>query len=452
MTEFIKFSDVIIPEDRIRKKFGEEHIKALADSLESKGYIHPITLRNDSNVLVAGENRYRAHHFLLDSNRSVFNCADGDIPVSRVADLSNDDLLEAELEENLLRSDLTWQEETEAIAKLHAFRKKHNIDWTFADTANEIKDPESGPAQGRQRTKVSEALVIAEHLDDPLIANAKTKKDAIKAIKDKNKHFQRAKAVEAFDDMLSMTPEFDANLDDLLTPEDDNALPASKLPQHQLILGNFFDEIGTIPDETYDIILTDPPYGIDIHRKGTFDSDVHEYDDSKDYFDEIISILAQESFRVAKDEAHIYVFCDIRRWQDIDQAFFATGWDGWPRPLIWHKGNIGSFANADIGPRSTYECIFYAIKGRRPVQHNDMDVILVNQSTRTDHPANKPVELFSNLLQRSAFPGDKVIDFFCGSGPIFPAATEHNCFATGIELNPKYHAIAHERLMETIKK
>ena len=31
MTEFIKFSDVIIPEDRIRKKFGEEHIKALAD-------------------------------------------------------------------------------------------------------------------------------------------------------------------------------------------------------------------------------------------------------------------------------------------------------------------------------------------------------------------------------------------------------------------------------------
>ena len=130
-----------------------------------------------------------------------------------------------------------------------------------------LKTPESGPAQGRQRTKVSEALVIAEHLDDPLIANAKTKKDAIKAIKDKNKHFQRAKAVEAFDDMLSMTPEFDANLDDLLTPEDDNALPASKLPQHQLILGNFFDELEPSPTKTYDIILTDPPYGIDIHRR-----------------------------------------------------------------------------------------------------------------------------------------------------------------------------------------
>jgi len=81
-----------------------------------------------------------------------------------------------------------------------------------------------------------------------------------------------------------------------------------------------------------------------------------------------------------------------------------------------------------------------------------MDVILVNQSTRTDHPANKPVELYSNLLQRSAFPGDRVIDLFCGSGPIFPAASEHNCLATGIELNPKYHAIAHERLMETVKK
>jgi site-specific DNA-methyltransferase (adenine-specific) len=332
-----------------------------------------------------------------------------------------------------LRSDLTWQEEAQAIARLHELRKSQHIDWSFADTANELQGDDESPATGGQRTKVTESIILADHLDDPLVAAAKTKKDAIKAVKEKNKHKLRMEAVEDFDSFLN------GSLND----------PTESL--HSLILGNYFDEIEHIPDASYEIILTDPPYGIDIHRKGTFDIDVHEYDDSKDYFDEIINSLASQTFRVATQKAHCYVFCDIRRWSDIETAFFAAGWDCWPRPLIWHKGNIGSFANSDIGPRSTYECIFYGIKGHKQVQHNDMDVICINQSTRSDHPANKPVELYSNLLARSAFPGDKVIDFFCGSGPIFPAATSHKLVATGIELNPKYHAMAHERLVETMK-
>lgn len=431
MPEFINIDQIIIPEGRIRKSFDTNHIENLARSLLDKGYIHPIALRNNSNELVAGENRYRAHLFLLSTDCRPRDCRLRNIPVTRVSDLDADDLLEAELEENLLRKDLTWQEEAKGIAQLHALRQKQNIDWTFADTANELH--EESAAQGGQRKKISDSLVLNANMDDPLVAHAKTRKDAIKAVKERNKHAVRAQAVEDFDMFLDT----DDNDEESSTP-------------HTLILGNYFDEISKIPDDSYNIILTDPPYGIDIHRKGTFDIDVHEYDDSKDYFEEIISSLATESFRISTEEAHIYLFCDIRRWPDIDQAFFAAGWDVWARPLIWHKGNIGSFANSDIGPRSTYECIFYAIKGHKNVQHNDMDVICVNQSTRSDHPANKPVELYVNLLERSAFPGHKVIDFFCGSGPIFPAASETNLIATGIELNPKYHAMSFERLQETI--
>lgn len=435
MSEVINFNDIIIPKNRIRKKFSEEHIEQLAESLASKGYIHPIVLRNDSNELVSGENRYRAHRLLLDSDRHPLGCPDGSVQITRLSDLSPDDLLEAELEENLLRKDLTWQEEAQAIARLHELRQSQNIDWTFADTANELQDSEEGPATGGQRTKVSESIILSEHLDDPLIAAAKTRKDAIKAVKEKNKHKARMDAAADFEEFLNGKTNADGDNEDL----------------HTLILGNYFDEVEHIPDGTYSVILTDPPYGIDIHRKGTFDIDVHEYDDSKDYFSEIINSLASETFRITTSQAHCYVFCDIRRWPDIETAFFAAGWNCWPRPLIWHKGNIGSFANSDIGPRSTYECIFYGIKGHKQVQHNDMDVICVNQSTRSDHPANKPVELYSNLLQRSAFPGERVIDLFCGSGPIFPAASKHKMIATGIELNPKYHAMAHERLVETMK-
>lgn len=431
MTDFILHSDIIIPEGRIRKTFSDKHIENLAASLYQKGYIHPIALRDDSKTLVSGENRLRAHALLLACGLTPRDCPHGHVPFNKLSDLKDDDILEAELEENILRDDLTWQEEAQAIKDLHTLRQAQNPqDWSFADTANEIV---GGEAKGSQRSKVSESIILADHLDDPLIANAPNRKEAIKAIKTKNKHLERKKAVEDFDAFMAQSTdegETDAN-------------------PHTLIHGDFFEIAPTLPDKTFGIIITDPPYGIDIHKKGTFDQDEHEYDDSKDYFTEISRELAKQSFRVAAEQAHAYVFCDIRRWPDLVQDFLVAGWDVWPRPLIWDKGNIGSFANADIGPRSTYESILYATKGHKPVQHNDRDVIQVNQSTRTEHPANKPVELYENLLQRSAFPGEQVIDFFCGSGPVFPSAKKHKLIATGIELNDKYHAMAFERYQES---
>ena len=49
-------------------------------------------------------------------------------------------------------------------------------------------------------------------------------------------------------------------------------------------------------------------------------------------------------------------------------------------------------------------------------------------------------------LRRSINPGDAVLDPFCGTGPIFPAAHELKCKATGIEIDAASYAIAYKRL------
>jgi site-specific DNA-methyltransferase (adenine-specific) len=194
----------------------------------------------------------------------------------------------------------------------------------------------------------------------------------------------------------------------------------------------------------FDVIVTDPPYGIDIHKKETFDADSHEYDDSDEAFQEVLQKLPSLAYRTSKDDAHIYVFCDIRRFSELFIAFELAGWTCWAKPVIWDKGTTGSYGNIEYGFRACYDAILFARKGDKKVTAGFRDVININQQTGHAHPAGKPITLYTELLKRSVYPGDTVADFYCGGGPIFAAATELQCVAYGWEINDKYHALAFE--------
>jgi site-specific DNA-methyltransferase (adenine-specific) len=199
--------------------------------------------------------------------------------------------------------------------------------------------------------------------------------------------------------------------------------------------------------------VTDPPYGIDIHKKDTFDNDQHEYDDSDDYFrSHVLGKMPQLAARACKPDAHIYVFCDIRRWNDLFVAFEVGGWTCWPRPVIWDKGNTGSFGNIEYGFRACYDAILFARRGDRKVTAGYRDVVPITQPTNLPHPAGKPTDLYVELLRRSCLPGDIVGDFFCGHGPIFAAAEKLNLVAHGWEVNEKYAQMAKETLAKTSGK
>jgi DNA modification methylase len=286
---------------------------------------------------------------------------------------------------------------------------------TLQATATELR---GSPAKGSQIQEVADALLLTEFLDDPLVAAAGDIKTAKKAIREELANQERLKRAKVFDHADT---------------------------KHTLHLGSAFEIELTQP---FQVIVTDPPYGIDAHKKDTFDTDTHEYDDSLDAFRKIASWLPHHTFKVAAESAHLYVFCDIRRFHELFVEFELSGWQVWPRPIIWDKGNTGSYGNIEFGPRSCYEAILYAIKGDRKATAGYRDVINITQKTNNKHPAGKPIELYSELLKRSALPGDHVLDLFAGSGPIFPAAEEQKVFATGIELHPKYHAMCVERLEE----
>lgn len=408
-------------ENRQRREFNEDKIAELATSIRQKGLLHPIVLRDDEATLVAGERRLRAISLLGELDISI-TCDGQAIPQNHtpfitVSSLTEDDLVEAELEENILREDLTWKEEADAIARLHQLRKRQNEDQTYTATAQEIAGDE---VNNNVKTKVRDSLIIQQHLDDPEVAKAKSSKEALKIINRKSQSELTKQLAEQF------------NIDD--TP-------------HIFHNGDFRDFSHLMETSSVDVILTDPPYGIGADNFGDQAGAAHEYEDSFEYFAKIMEAFANEASRVTKDKAHAYIFCDPRTFGHIFGLMQSRGWYVWPTPIIWNKGN-GMLPRPDHGPRRTYEFIVYAIKGDKPVTAVYPDVISIPGLQNPRFGAEKPWELYENLLRRSVYPGNLVWDPFAGAGPIFPAANNLNVRAFATELSPDKYNTAKLRLKE----
>lgn len=187
---------IIIKEGRQRQEFDPEAANELAETMHNKGLMHAPVLRNptpdedypsDCLVLVAGERRIRSLELNWFLNRTVtYNgviITEGTIPYVNLGDLSPMEAEEAELDENLHRKDLTWQERSTAMAKLHNLRSRQALAegriHTIADTAMETK----GRSDGSYQDSVRKEVIVAQHLSNPEVQKAKTTEEAFKILK-----------------------------------------------------------------------------------------------------------------------------------------------------------------------------------------------------------------------------------------------------------------------------
>ena len=437
----IPIDEIIIPEDRIRREFDQDGLEELADSIWRLGLIHPITLHNDARTLSCGERRIRAHNILLDGDFVNSRNTDPsdyvkrfidskEIPYSTLGELSPEQRIEAELEENVRRRDLSWQEQARAQAKLHKLRQEQHgtkdhtrgEGWSVSDTAREISGKEE--PSGSLRADITDSLKLEEFLDDPFVAAAPTKKEALKVIEDLEKAKRRQEKAQSWDPTRA---------------------------DMKCIHGSCYDPAvyeALIKDgvEGFDCIIADPPYGRSMHKHGF--ANPHKYDDTREIFKEFVDKFPRLAFQISRPQAHLYIFHDLRDFNSLYVEVEVGGWKVWPWPIIWDKGNVGSYGDAKHGPRHVYDAILYANKGEKECTMMQRDVINITQDTSLPHPAGKPIELYAELLKRSTEPGDYVLDPMCGGGTIFPAASRLKLHATGIEKDEKYYHMSIEMAME----
>lgn len=421
MTHYVNVSDIIIPPERQREDIPQSHLDDLEDGFCSAvGMMQPIILRDDGKTLVAGECRLRTAMQIYEKEKRFTHggdlVPDGCIPFIPLGELTEEQLFEAELDENIKRKDLTWQERTRAIARLAELRQVQAASKgersSVRDVAAEILGIECTDSGAAQK-EVREAKVLADYLDDEEIKKAKSKKDAIKIVEKRKAAEHRAR----------LAAEFQASTS------------ASRFP-HTLICGRMEEEIIELPSGSYDGIITDPPYGVDADKFSEQADARHEYEDTKDYAFSLYEILAREGARICKPDAHLYTFLDIGYFYEISDIFRAHGWTCWYRPLVWFKGNnSGMLPAPDYGPRNTYEGLLYCRRGGRKTRCVGPDVLSVPALSRPTFGAQKPVALYEEIASRSFDPGDKIVDPFCGAGGIFRAGRSLSLSITGIELN-----------------
>jgi len=429
----LPLDQLIIKPERQRGVFDPVAELELANSITAKGLLHAPAVELDGRTLVYGERRTRAiRNHLVPLNKTFLYNGEvvpaGYIPVIQVNTDDPLELQEIELEENIRREDLTWQERAAAEAKLHALRvaqKQRSITkaeelgappeatpkpHTVADTAMELH----GRADGDFQNKVRANIIVANNLTNPEVAAAKSAKEALKIIQRNDREARHQQMALAVGKTFSAA-------DHTLLNED--CLKALARPE---FAGRF------------DVILSDPLYGMGADKfgdgGGKLANAIHHYDDSYENWLRIMGEWTKLTWAVTKPEAHLYAFCDFDRYHELKKMLEAAGWTVHRTPLIVYKIGSGRVPWPENGPRRQWETILYAMKGKKKVNYIGSDVIECAADENMDFGAQKPVALFTELLKRSVSPGQEVLDSFAGTGPIIPAGHALQCKVTAIEL------------------
>jgi len=117
MSEYAQIQEIEIAKIKIGSRQRDEigDVIGLAENIKARGLLHPIIVDDDYN-LCAGYRRLLAHSFL--GRKTI---------LARFWGTLNElERKQIELEENLKRKQLTWEEECKAIAELHELMQKLN--------------------------------------------------------------------------------------------------------------------------------------------------------------------------------------------------------------------------------------------------------------------------------------------------------------------------------------
>lgn len=203
------------------------------------------------------------------------------------------------------------------------------------------------------------------------------------------------------------------------------------------------DLINKIPNNSIDLIITDPPYGVNFNKNTL-------YNDSKSYVFGNINDWIDSMYNVLKENSHIYIFVptlEIDKWVyavkekfefkniitvptyttnrylrnnfNFISQFIIFASKGKSKPLNkvdWIKTSkdwINDKRNKNPKEYTySYPNLFNNIKG------NPKN----NKFIKNIHPNSKNIELCEKLILISSNKNDIVLDIFCGSGNILQAA------------------------------
>ena len=413
----IKIAEILIS-DRQRTDFG--NISVLAFGIKKHGLIAPIvvsklSLKEQDNLypgklyrLIAGERRTRAT--ILNGSTTIEALLREDVSELQHAEL--------ELEENMNRKQLSWQEEVATVKKLDDIKRQihgnsqegdaYGEGWGIVDTAVSLGVSIGMASQDIQLAKDLEEMpkIAAQVASLPKTAARKVVKQA-----------KRQKLLE----LQISNKELDLN--------------------PSILLGSCTDLVKKLPDASVDLWITDPPFAVkkisDAANFASYNTTPTNVGD-EDVMREIYKILIPEMFRALKPGAHVYMFHGSAWYPELISLLRAAGFDMDDIPLIWDKTRPSVMAK-DFHYISSYEPILFGMKPpkTRPLKKPVKNVLTFPAipGQKRVHPLQRPEELLNLMIANSSLVGDTIVDTFAGSGSTVMAAMKLKRKGIGFEID-----------------
>ena len=234
-----------------------------------------------------------------------------------------------------------------------------------------------------------------------------------------------------------------------------------------LLHGDCLELMKDIPDNSIDMVLTDPPYGTTACK-----------------WDTVIDFepMWMQLKRITKDNGAICLFGS----EPFSSALRMSNIKMFKYDWYWNKKFGGNFVQAKRMPLKSIECISVFSKLKTlpkyhpqmilrdkpikqggvktasaiPVKNNNKthtkkiythkypltELYYPKDLGRTTHPTQKPVALLEYLIKTYTLENETVLDFTMGSGSTGVACKNLNRKFIGIEKDDKYFEIAKERI------
>ena len=227
-----------------------------------------------------------------------------------------------------------------------------------------------------------------------------------------------------------------------------------------------------IPEGTIDLIVTSPPYNVDI-QYGSH-NDKMTYEDYLSFTREWVS----KCYKFVKSDGRFCLNIPLDKNKgghqsvcaDITTIAKSVGWK-YHSTIIWNEQNIsrrtawGSWLSASapyvIAPVEVI-VVLYKDSWKKTSGSRISDITKEEfmewtngvwnfngeSKKRIGHPAPFPVELPRRCIKLFSFVGDMILDPFLGSGTTLIACLLNNRYGVGIDIDEKYCELAKKRLLE----
>lgn len=223
---------------------------------------------------------------------------------------------------------------------------------------------------------------------------------------------------------------------------------------NNIILGDCYELIKKIPDNSIDCVYIDVPYKYESGSYGKSDLAKRIYKYQKvqlkeaNIYDGFNYDILEEIIRISK-KLNCFIWCSRLQILDIANYFVNKGYLF--NILVWCKTNPTPATNNSWLPDIEY-CLYFRDKGIGLNDGYDLKskwyISPINQvdKSKFNHPTIKPVNLVERHIKHTTKENDIVLDCFAGSGTTCVACKNTNRRFIGMEINKEYYDIAVKRL------